>query len=76
MKTSPAFGVVLRQLRLEKNLSQEALAERLHMSSNGYVSRLESSAKNPRLDMVFRIAAALDMKAWELVKLVEEKAHE
>lgn len=76
MKTSPAFGVVLRQLRLEKNLSQEALAERLHMSSNGYVSRLESSEKNPRLDMVFRIAAALDMKAWELVKLVEEKAHE
>ena len=76
MKSYPAFGTVLRQLRLKQGLSQEALAERLEMSSNGYVSRLESNQKNPRLDMVLRIAAAWGMKGWELIKLMEEKTDE
>ena len=73
MKSYPEFGATLRKLRVEKGLSQEALASRLDMVSNGYISRLESGQKNPTLDMLFRISEALEMKAWELVRLVEEK---
>ena len=73
MKSYPEFGAVLRKLRVEKGLSQEALASRLDMVSNGYISRLESGQKNPTLEMVFKLAEALGIKAWELIKLVEEK---
>jgi len=67
------FGTVLRNKRREKGLSQEALAERLDMSSHSHICRLESGQMGPTLEMVFKIAEALDMKAWELVRLVEEK---
>ena len=67
------FGTTLRKLRIERGLSQEALASRLDMVSNGYISRLESGQKNPTLEMVFKLAEALGIKAWELIKLVEEK---
>lgn len=73
MKTYTPFGTILRQLRQQRGLSQEALAARLDMSSNGYISRLESNKKNPSLDMIFRIAEALNINGWEIVKLVEEK---
>ena len=72
MKSYPEFGATLRKLRVEKGLSQEALAARLDMVSNGYISRLESGQKNPTLEMLFRISAALDMKAWEFLKYMEE----
>ena len=67
------FGTVLRNKRREKGLSQEALAERLDMSSHSHICRLESGQMGPTLEMVFKIAEALEMKAWELVRLVEEK---
>ena len=73
MKSYPNFGTTLRKLRIEKGLSQETLASRLDMVSNGYISRLESGQKNPTLEMVFKFAEALGIKAWELIKLVEEK---
>ena len=73
MESLKNFGTALRNMRQEKGLSQEALASRLDMVSNGYISRLESGQKNPTLEMVFKLAEALEIKAWELIKLVEEK---
>ncbi|MBQ3172560.1 MAG: helix-turn-helix transcriptional regulator [Mailhella sp.] len=73
MKSYPEFGAVLRKLRVEKGLSQEALASRLDMVSNGYISRLESGQKNPTLDMLFRISEALEMKPWEFLKRMDEE---
>lgn len=67
------FGTVLRNKRREKGLSQEALAERLGMNSHSHICRLESGQMSPTLEMVFKLADALEMKAWELIQLVEEK---
>lgn len=75
MKSYSKFGITLRKLRIEKGLSQEALAARLDMISNGYISRLESGQKNPTLEMLFRISEALDMKAWEFLKIMDESSH-
>lgn len=68
MNTYPSFGTVMRRLRIERGLSQEELALRLDMSSHAHISRLESGKKQPTLDMVFRLADALGIEAWEIVK--------
>ena len=74
MKSYPNFGTTLRKLRIEKGLSQEALASRLDMVSNGYISRLESGQKNPTLELLFRISEALDIRAWEFLKRMDEES--
>lgn len=68
MNTYPSFGTVMRRLRIERGLSQEELALRLDMSSHAHISRLENGKKQPTLDMVFRLADALGIEAWEIVK--------
>ena len=66
-------GNRVKEARQKLRLSQEALAERLDMSSHSHICRLESGQMGPTLEMVFKMAEALEMKAWELVRLVEEK---
>ena len=74
MKTySYPFGLVLRILRISKGLSQEELAARLGMNSNTHISRLESGAQTPNLDMVFRLAEALEVKASQIITMMEEQ---
>jgi transcriptional regulator with XRE-family HTH domain len=68
MKRYPQFGPVLRRLRFERGLSQEALAERAGMVSHAHLSRLESGHKQPTVEMVFRLAEALEIEAWEILK--------
>ncbi len=71
-KKSDAFGVVLRQLRDAKDLSQETLAERVEVSG-AFISRLESSQKYPSLEMVFKLAEALEVKPSTLIQAMEER---
>ncbi len=66
----PPFGPVLRRFRQEKNLSQEELAARLEVSPS-YISRMESDMKKPSLEMLFRLATALDVSPHELIKAME-----
>lgn len=73
MKTYSSFGLVLRILRISKGLSQEELAARLGMNSNTHISRLESGIQIPNLDMVFRLAEALEIKASEIIVMMEKQ---
>jgi len=66
-----AFGQVLRKLRIQKGLTQEALAleadtERSHISS------LERAEKGPSLGTIFKLARALGMSAGDLVSMAED----
>ena len=72
MKRYPEFGPVLRRLRIERKLSQEALAERVGMAAHSHLSRLESGHAQPTIEMVFRLAGALGIEAWEIVKAMSE----
>jgi len=70
-----AFGDVLKELRAERGLTQEALAldagtERSHISA------LERAEKGPSLGTILRLAQALGMSAGEIVSLVEQKLTE
>src|SRR5688500_15849465 len=57
----------IRRLRLQKQLTQPALAERAGVSK-GYVYSLESGeTTNPSLDVLMKIAHALDTTIAELI---------
>jgi len=60
-KKSPiktAFGKAVRKLRLEKNLSQEKLAELSGLHHN-YISSVERGDRNITLENIYRIAVGL-----------------
>jgi transcriptional regulator with XRE-family HTH domain len=71
MKKRPEFGTVLRRLRFEKGLSQEALAERAGMVSHAHLCRLESGRKQPTVEMLFRLADALEVPASTIIAEME-----
>jgi transcriptional regulator with XRE-family HTH domain len=66
-----AFGEVIRELRLEKDLSQEdlALAADRHRT---YISLLERGRNSPSLRTIFRLAEVLGVKPSELLDRVEK----
>ena len=66
------FGEVLRALRVEAGLTQEELAARLDYNSSGYISRLELGEKKPSVALLFAIAKALNIKAWSIVRMMDE----
>jgi len=55
------FGQKLRQLRIEKGLTQQQLAEKLGYVTNSYISDVESGHFIPSKDKLKRIARALDV---------------
>jgi transcriptional regulator with XRE-family HTH domain len=61
------FAATLRELRLARELSQEALGDAagLHMTE---ISRLERGRREPRLGTIVRLARALGVPASELLK--------
>ena len=75
MKSPPDFGSVLRRLRFERNVSQEALAERMGMASHAHLSRLESGQKQPSVAMLFRLADALEIPASAIILEMEKERH-
>lgn len=66
------FGEVLRAYRLEKQLTQEQLSERVDVI-RPFISALENGTRQPSLDMVLRLAKALDVTPGKLLDPVAEK---
>jgi XRE family transcriptional regulator, regulator of sulfur utilization len=64
-----AFGAAVRALRQEKGIAQEVLALAAEVDRS-YLGRVERGEKQPSLDMVFRIAVALECKPADLVEMV------
>jgi transcriptional regulator with XRE-family HTH domain len=56
----------LRRLREAKELSQEAFAHEAGIHRT-YISDLERGARNPTITVVEKLAAALDVRAGELL---------
>lgn len=60
------FGEKLREARVLKGLSQEALALSLEFDRT-YISMLERGKRNPSLFTIYRIADFLEVKASDLL---------
>jgi transcriptional regulator with XRE-family HTH domain len=65
-RIAQAFGQVLRRLRTESRLSQEALAECANLSTS-YISFLEHGRRTPTLGVLLSLASALRVTPESLV---------
>jgi transcriptional regulator with XRE-family HTH domain len=63
------LGTQLRRLRLERKLSQEALAERAGLNYK-YLGRIELAKADPGADVLVRLAKALAVPVGELFDTV------
>jgi len=61
MDIKKKFGKQLRKLRLEKGLSQEALALKADLDRT-YIPSIEKGERNVSITVVEKIAKALDVK--------------
>lgn len=57
----------LRRIRAEKELSQEALAD-LCQIDRTYISGVERGLRNLSIDNLERLAAALRVEPWQLIR--------
>jgi len=63
------FGAVVRRHRHERGLSQERLAEAAGLSQR-YLSVLERGENSPTLNVIVRLAAALNLSPAELLDAI------
>lgn len=66
MQEAQLFGRRLRELRKERGLTQEALAESADLSGN-YISDLELGLKVPSLTILVRLSQALEIATSDLL---------
>ncbi|HBT97133.1 MAG TPA: transcriptional regulator [Desulfobulbaceae bacterium] len=59
------FHPVLRRFRHNAGLTQEQMAERMDVSV-GFFGMMEVGKRWPNIDMLFRIASALDVRPWRV----------
>lgn len=64
------FGEIVKDLRLQKKLSQEKLALQSDIDRT-YLSLLERGLRNPTLKVVFALARTLETKPSHIVGLLE-----
>lgn len=72
MQAEKAFGEVLRELRLERQLSQEALALEAGVQRN-YVSLLERGMNSASINILFKLSPILGVTVSQLMSQVEER---
>jgi transcriptional regulator with XRE-family HTH domain len=70
LNSEAIFGQVLKNIRKQQKISQEELAFRSNLDRT-YISMLERGIHQPTLNSLIAIAAALEMKASELVQIFE-----
>lgn len=71
MNLQRKFGLVLKELRLEKGLSQESLANQSDIDRT-YISDIEKGERNISLKIIERLAETLQISLSELFKKIEK----
>jgi|SRR5579884_661097 transcriptional regulator with XRE-family HTH domain len=62
---SRKLGCRIKEIRRARGLTQERLAEQADLSPR-YLSRLEVGQQSPSIEMLTRLARALNVEMWEL----------
>ena len=68
-----AAGVVIRRLRKKRKLSQEVFSG-LAGIARSHLAMIESGAKQPNFETIWRIANAFGLPPHALVEYIEEEA--
>jgi transcriptional regulator with XRE-family HTH domain len=69
-----AFGIVIRELREQQDLSQQALADYSEVDRT-YISDLERGLYYPTLNTIYKLAEILKIKPHELIQKVDKLLH-
>jgi len=67
-----AAGRAIRRLRREKGISQEVMSGLAGMARS-HLAMIESGAKQPNFETLWRIAGALELAPHELVTVIEQE---
>jgi transcriptional regulator with XRE-family HTH domain len=67
-----AFGLVLKELRTRKGLSEQSLATTAGVGSRDIIA-IERGVREPTLVMLFKLAHALDVEPSSLLSRMEQK---
>jgi len=70
-----AFGRVLKDLRNQKNISQETLAFESDLDRT-FISLLERGLRQPSLSTIFQLAQALQVSPPSMLQLVMKRMRE
>lgn len=71
MNLQRKFGLVIKKLRQEKELSQESLANQSDIDRT-YISDIEKGERNVSLKIIERLSKTLQVSLSELFKRIEE----
>ena len=72
MEFAVAFGRVIRKLRIEQLITQSEVGVRASMQAKS-VSSLEMGRHAPSIDNLIRLARALSIAPWDLLRLALEE---
>lgn len=73
MEKNPNVSVYLREKRIQKNLTQSEVAEKLGYSSPQFVSNWERGLCNPPLEAIATLIDMYDLPKREVVELLLEQ---
>jgi len=73
-EATKALGIVIGNLRRKKGLSQEAFADLAGLHRT-YISQLERGLKSPTIDVLMKVAGALNLKPSNLL-ILQETEHD
>ena len=65
-----AVGKIIKQYREDKNLSQEMLSG-LADVDRSHLSKIELGIRSPTLNVIFKLADALEVKASDILRAIE-----
>lgn len=72
LRKKPDAGLAIRHFRQQAGLSQDGLADRLDISPP-YISMLESGRRYPSIEMLIRIAKALEVSPGDMLNFIAER---
>ncbi|HCR66528.1 helix-turn-helix transcriptional regulator [Oceanicaulis sp. UBA2681] len=67
MELRHVLALNIQRLRRERGFSQEAFADHAGMDRT-YISGIERGVRNPTVGVLSRLATALDVEPWQLLK--------
>lgn len=71
-KKIAGVGATIREFRLQAELSQDALGDRMDLSTS-YISMLESGKRYPSIEMIIRLAIALEVRPGAIMDKIAEQ---
>jgi len=72
METKQKFGLVIKELRIQKGVSQERLALDANIDRT-YIGHIEKGVRNVSIEIIKKLATYFQMPISELFRIIEEK---